>query len=215
MPLLKDLISIPERVHQGDFVLKLTEGLSHPEETAAQYVATPALVDAFDRALGLIGDALSSGHSKATYLHGSFGSGKSHFMAVLSLLLSGHEAAWRIPELHGLREKYAYAGKQRLLELHFHMIGAETLSRSCSQRTWSTFDSITLRPSSPASSLTRSCSRTHARPCREWGPSASSPRWGARRRGGASTARAGQRTGSMRTPRPPIHANRPSCSRHS
>jgi len=48
-------------------------------------------------------------------------------MAMLSLLLSGHEAAWRIPELHGLRQKHAYAGKQRLLELHFHMIGPETL----------------------------------------------------------------------------------------
>ena len=46
---------------------------------------------------------------------------------MLSLLLSGHEAAWRIPELHGLRQKHAYAGKQRLLELHFHMIGPETL----------------------------------------------------------------------------------------
>ena len=33
MPLLKDLITIPERVHQGDFVLKLSEGVSHAEQT--------------------------------------------------------------------------------------------------------------------------------------------------------------------------------------
>ena len=34
-PLLRDLIDIPERVHQGDFVLKLSEGVSdaHAEET--------------------------------------------------------------------------------------------------------------------------------------------------------------------------------------
>ena len=28
MPLLKDLISIPERVHQGDFVLQLSKGVT-------------------------------------------------------------------------------------------------------------------------------------------------------------------------------------------
>lgn len=123
---VRELFDIPERVHQGDYVLKLTEGLARPEETASLYVATPKLVDAFDRALGLIGDALRSGQSKATYLHGSFGSGKSHFMAMLSLLLAGHEAAWRIPEMHPLRDKHAFAGKQKLLELHCHMIGAET-----------------------------------------------------------------------------------------
>ena len=81
---VRQLFDIPERVHQGDYVLKLTEGLQNPEETAGLYVTTPKLVDAFDRALGLVGDALRSGQSKASYLHGSFGSGKSHFMAMLS-----------------------------------------------------------------------------------------------------------------------------------
>jgi predicted ATPase len=114
-------------VHQGDYVLKLTEGLAKPEETAALYVTTPKLVDAFDRALGLVGDALRSGQSKATYLHGSFGSGKSHFMAMLSLLLQGHEAAWRVADFHPLRPKHPFAGKQKLLELHFHMIVADSL----------------------------------------------------------------------------------------
>lgn len=33
MPLLKDLVHIPERVHQGDFVLKRSEGLTHTDQT--------------------------------------------------------------------------------------------------------------------------------------------------------------------------------------
>ena len=37
--------------------------------------------------------------SKAAYLHGSFGSGKSHFMAVLHLILQGNPAARGIAEL--------------------------------------------------------------------------------------------------------------------
>jgi predicted ATPase len=35
--------------------------------------------------------------SVGTYLHGSFGSGKSHFMAVLSLILGGHRRRGRNP----------------------------------------------------------------------------------------------------------------------
>ena len=44
-PLLRDLITIPERVHQGDFVLKLSEGVSdaHAEETVKNYVVTDQL----------------------------------------------------------------------------------------------------------------------------------------------------------------------------
>ena len=77
MPLLKDLINIPERVHQGDFVLKLSEGVTHAEQTLRDYVVTPQLMDAFGNALGFIQQAVQTADSKAAFLHGSFGSGKS------------------------------------------------------------------------------------------------------------------------------------------
>lgn len=48
MTLMKELISIPERVHQGDFVLKLSEGLQHAEQTLKDYVVTSDLVKNFD-----------------------------------------------------------------------------------------------------------------------------------------------------------------------
>jgi hypothetical protein len=120
---IRELFDIPEQIRKGDFVLKLAEGVANPRATAESYVVTPGLVQAFDQALGLVGGALRDGRSQAAYLHGSFGSGKSHFMALLSLLLAGHEAAWRIPELHALRAKHAFVGTKRLLELQFHMIG--------------------------------------------------------------------------------------------
>ena len=90
MTLLKDLIEIPEHVQQGDFVLRLAEGVTRPDETLREYVVTPQLEGCFDDALGFIKGALQSKTSKAAYLHGSFGSGKSHFMAVLHLLLQGN-----------------------------------------------------------------------------------------------------------------------------
>ncbi len=88
MTLLRELIPIPERVHQSDFVLRLTEGLAHAERTLDDYVVTEQLVHCFDDALGVIQKAVATGVSKAVYLLGSFGTGKSHFMAVLSLLLA-------------------------------------------------------------------------------------------------------------------------------
>ena len=128
-PLVRDLFDLPDQIRKGDFVLKLTEGVTHARETVRTYVVTPALVDAFDQTLRLVGSALRDGRSQAAFLHGSFGSGKSHFMALLSLLLDGREEAWRVPELHPLRERHDWVGtdRGRLLQLHFHMIGADSM----------------------------------------------------------------------------------------
>lgn len=116
--LVKELFDLPETVRKSDFVEKIVDAVAHAERTAETFVATPALTEALDRALALVGSALRDGRSQAAYLHGSFGSGKSHFMAMLSLLSSGHDAAWRKPELHALRDKHAFAGRAKLLELH-------------------------------------------------------------------------------------------------
>ncbi|MEP7124754.1 MAG: hypothetical protein ABJE95_27750 [Byssovorax sp.] len=124
---VRDLFELPDQVRKGDFVLKLTEGIANARETATTYVVTKALVDSFDRALRLVGSALRDGRSQAAYLHGSFGSGKSHFMALLTLLLDGREEAWRIPELHALREASGFIGKKKLLQLHFHMVGQDSI----------------------------------------------------------------------------------------
>jgi hypothetical protein len=125
--MIRELFDIPEQIRKGDFVHKLGEGIANPRETAQTYVVTPGLSQAFDQALGLIGSALRDGRSQAAYLHGSFGSGKSHFMAMLSLLVAGNEDAWRLPELHALRAKHEFVGTKKLLELQFHMIGQSSL----------------------------------------------------------------------------------------
>ena len=131
MPLIRDLIDIPERVHRDDFVLRLAEGVARADETLRTYVVTPQLADAFDRALGLIRDALASGSSKAAYLHGSFGSGKSHFMAVLHLLLQQQAAARAAEGLEGVVTRHDdwLAGKRFLL-VPYHMIGKASMEEA-------------------------------------------------------------------------------------
>lgn len=127
MTLLKDLIAIPDRVHQGDFVLQLSKGVTEPEQTLRDYVVTPQLVDAFANALGFIQQAVQTGGSKAAYLHGSFGSGKSHFMAVLNLLLAGNTQARATPELADVVARHGWTEGKKFLLVPYHMIGARDM----------------------------------------------------------------------------------------
>lgn len=126
--LIKDLIDIPERVQKGDYVLKLVEDIKRPEVVLGNYVVTTELAKNFDAALTFIRSAVQGRTSKATYLHGSFGSGKSHFMAVLDLILEGNPSARGIPELAQVIQKHNdwLAGKKFLL-VPYHMINAHDM----------------------------------------------------------------------------------------
>jgi hypothetical protein len=125
MTLIKDLIEIPRHVHQGDFVLKLVEDIGKPHVVLDNYVVTPELAKCYDTALMFIRSAVQGRTSKATYLHGSFGSGKSHFMAVLHLILQNNPEARGIPELAWVIQKHNewLAGKKFLL-VPYHMLNA-------------------------------------------------------------------------------------------
>ncbi|MEJ7765398.1 MAG: hypothetical protein WKF86_07870, partial [Acidimicrobiales bacterium] len=128
MTLLAELIEIPSSVSQGDFVLKLGEGVADPKTTIDSYVVTPQLVRAFGDALDLVSAAVSQGKSRAAYLHGSFGSGKSHFMAVLHALLQHEPAARAKIELADVIADHdqVLLGKRFLL-VPLHLIGATSL----------------------------------------------------------------------------------------
>jgi len=90
--LLRDLVAIPEEAHAGDFVLALAEGIGE-ESTITDYVVSEQIAACFDQALGLIKSAVATSTSRAAYLDGPSGSGKSHFMAVLHAILRGDPEA--------------------------------------------------------------------------------------------------------------------------
>ena len=88
MTTLAHIFELPERVHQSDFVLRLAEGAERAEQTLRDYVVTSQLAHCFKAALGADRQRGGGAHaqgSEGAYLHGSFDSGKSHFMAVLTL----------------------------------------------------------------------------------------------------------------------------------
>ena len=68
--LLRDVIEIPEHAGAEDYVLRLTDSVDSDAvaQTLSDYVVTPALVEAFDTALGLVADAIQSGVSRGAFL---------------------------------------------------------------------------------------------------------------------------------------------------
>lgn len=130
MTLLSELIDIPTEVHKSDFVISLKSAIEDPGRTIADYVVTPQLVECFDDALSLITSAVADHRSKASYLHASFGSGKSAFMAVTHLLLQGEPAARSKPELASVLHKYEskLAGRKFLL-VPYQAVGANSLEQ--------------------------------------------------------------------------------------
>ncbi|MGW0564283.1 BREX-2 system ATPase PglY [Streptomyces sp. NPDC003016] len=132
-PLLRDVIDIKESISTSDFVLQLSEATTPAgaERALRDYVVTERLLENFDEALGLIRAALDGHTSKAAYLHGSFGSGKSHFMAVLHALLSGAPAARARTDLDPVLTKHEWLGTEgkRFLLVPYHMLGSKALEQ--------------------------------------------------------------------------------------
>ncbi|EUA35228.1 phage resistance PglY domain protein [Mycobacterium xenopi 3993] len=131
--LLRDVIDIPERVGSDDYVLRLTDSTGDDQRIAAaldEYVITDSLRDNFFAAIDLVSDALARNTSRAAYLTGSFGSGKSHFMAVLYALLGNHPAV-RTSKFQDLTGHYdgQLSGK-KILRLTYHLLGAKSLEQA-------------------------------------------------------------------------------------
>jgi hypothetical protein len=131
--LLRDVIEIPDHAGAEDYVLRLTDSVDDDAvaQTLSDYVVTPALVEAFDTALGLVADAIRSGVSRGAFLTGSFGSGKSHFMAVLFALLRRDAPARDKAELQPVIARHDDVLRDRkVLPLAYHMLGAKSLEQA-------------------------------------------------------------------------------------
>ena len=132
--LLSDVIDIPLRAGAEDYVLRLTDSVENDAAIAVtidEYVLTPRLIHEFDRALALVADAVNSGISRGAFLTGSFGSGKSHFMAVLHALLAKKQAARGKAELQQVIVRHdTVLLDKNILPVAFHLIGAKSMEQA-------------------------------------------------------------------------------------
>src|SRR5215472_9497376 len=120
--LLREVLDIPLQAGAEDYVLRLTDSIE-PEaiaRTVDEYVVTDALAE-----------SLTSGVSRGAFLAGSFGSGKSHFMAILYALLRHNPAARAKAELQAVIARHDdVLLDKNVLPLAFHLIGAESMEEA-------------------------------------------------------------------------------------
>jgi hypothetical protein len=126
--LLRDVIDIPERIDPNDLVMDISAAFDATADAIRDYVVTDQLYAKLDEALEMVRSAVQTPKSRAAYLHGSFGSGKSHFMTIVHALLNGDPAARGKPKLQPLigKHKQWIDGKSFLL-VPYHLVGAESL----------------------------------------------------------------------------------------
>jgi hypothetical protein len=126
---LRDLLDLPDVVMMTDFVHQIVgdEGDAQKTKTLQQYQVTPSIELKLDSALSKVRDGLHDRKSVFTWVHGSFGSGKSHFMHVLSLLLADDTLVYvEHPELQAKQVKFKPAAiGRKLFRLHVQCISVQ------------------------------------------------------------------------------------------
>ncbi|MFE5688252.1 PglY protein [Streptomyces sp. NPDC056512] len=130
---LKDVLNLPKSVLAGDFKVELSGGFGESSQRVREYVVTDQLEQAFRKSLGIVKAAVRDNTSHAAYLHGSFGSGKSHFLTVLHAILNDSAAVAREkPKLQAVIADHAdwlaqEGTKKRFLMVPYHLVGAASL----------------------------------------------------------------------------------------
>jgi hypothetical protein len=145
MTTLDDAFVIPraEDLSALDFVIRLDaagrEG--NVQRLVDDYVVTPAVANALPALFSHMKAAVERGESYGHILHGGFGSGKSHLMSMISLLLERSPAAWSKdhPTFEKLRAEHRdWVAERRLLVVRVHMLSARRAARasmrSCTTR---------------------------------------------------------------------------------
>jgi hypothetical protein len=122
---LRDVIKIPESVHAGDFKIELSGGFTDTAARLSEYVVTDQLRQAFGKSLSIVHAAVRDNTSHAAYLHGSFGSGKSHFLTVLHAVLNNDPGARAKPGLQSvIAENDEWLRGKKFLMVPYHLVGA-------------------------------------------------------------------------------------------
>ncbi len=133
------------------FVVKLRE--SDPtgaevKKLVDDYVVTPAVAGELPRILDDMRQVFDRGEEYGRFIHGSFGSGKSHFMTVLSLLIEGTEAAWSKadPTFVQLRPKHRdWLQGANLLVVRLHMLSVRGKDTSLDRAVYEAFNAALKR----------------------------------------------------------------------
>lgn len=120
----------PDEIRALGFVVQLTDA---DEDTRARrlvddYVITPGVREELKRILNFVQRTFARGQEVGWFLHGSFGSGKSHLMSYLGFLMEDRDFAWQKPDplvAELARRHRADIQARRPLVVRLHMLSAD------------------------------------------------------------------------------------------
>jgi len=106
------------------------------QENIRDYVITDTVAAEMERLVDrIVASCVRHEAGEGHYLHGSFGSGKSHFMSILGLILQDNPAIWAKdhPTIRALRERHgAWLAEHPMLVVPVYMLGQKTsLQAAC------------------------------------------------------------------------------------
>ena len=105
------------------------------EENIRDYVITHTVADEMERLVDrIVASCVRHEAGEGHYLHGSFGSGKSHFMAILGLILENNPAVWAKdhPAIQNIQQRHGdWLAEHRILVVPVYMLGQSTLQAAC------------------------------------------------------------------------------------
>ena len=117
----------PDDITALGFVVRLRESGDETldRQLVTDYVLTPAVARELPVILQSMAHAQKARSDLGRFIHGSFGSGKSHFLSFLGLLLENRESAWSkddatIRDLGATHR--AWLGDAKLLVVRLHML---------------------------------------------------------------------------------------------
>ena len=131
MTTLNDVFDLPDAgsLRATDFVVKL-DAARDPKalkKLVDEYVVTPAVAEALPKLFNHFQETVERQLEYGHILHGGFGSGKSHLMTLLSLLLEGNDTAWSKdhPVFDTLRDNHhSWVTSRKLLIVRAHLLSA-------------------------------------------------------------------------------------------
>jgi hypothetical protein len=151
----------PEDIRAMGFVVKLRDadpGSDELKQLVDDYVITPAVEKELPRILDDMKQIFDRGEEYGRFIHGSFGSGKSHFMTMLSLLLEGTQPAWSkfrsLLNAHrdakqskggDAADHEAWLGKAGLLVVRIHMLSVRGKSTGLDRAVYEAFNTALKR----------------------------------------------------------------------
>ena len=126
MTTVLDAFDLPtaEQLTAMGFVVRLQDDAAAADKLVDDYVVTPTVAEQLPEIMGKLEAMVKRREDYGRFVHGSFGSGKSHFMSLLALLLEDHDRAWakNDPALQALTSHRAWVRQHRPLVIRVHML---------------------------------------------------------------------------------------------